>query len=199
MKRVIAALGIVVLGGGVLCEQTQADPIVGSIEFFGNAVPSGASPGTPITIHFNNPWHTLAGTGVYATAGVPVGTPATFNDFAFTEDGTLAAIVAPVALWSFSFGGIDYSFDLLNLTNGHTDPGSMSFTGTGMAHATGFDDTFASIALQGSGSNFSFEISTSTTSSVPESGVTPMLVLGFGLATGYTYVRKRRTARLLGI
>jgi hypothetical protein len=195
MNRVFVALAGLVLGCGVWCEQTQADPIVGSIEFFGSAVPSGSSPGSPITLHFNDPWHTLAGTGIYASAGVPFGTPATFNDFDFTGDGTLAALVAPAApLWSFSFGGVDYSFDLLTLTNAHTDPGSMSFTGTGVAHATGFEDTFGSIAVQGSGSNFSFQISTSTTSSVPESGVTELLLLGFGLATGYTCVRKRMTA-----
>ena len=185
----------VVLGCSVFSAQTQADPIVGSIEFFGSAVPSGSSLGAPVTIHFNNPWHSLAATGIYASAGVPFATPVTFNDFAFTDDGALAALVAPDApLWSFSLGGIDYSFDLLDLTNGHTDPGSMSLTGTGIAHATGFDDTFAAIALQGSGSNFVFEISTSTTSSVPEGDVTLLIILGFGLVIGYTQVLKRRNA-----
>jgi hypothetical protein len=194
MKRIFAVLAVV-LGCGVWDEQAQADPIVGSIEFFGSAVPSGSSLGSPITLNFNDPWHTLAGTGIYASAGVPVGTPSTFNDFDFTGDGTLAALVAPAApLWSFSFGGVDYSFDLLTLTNGHTDSGSMSFTGIGIAHATGFDDTFGSIAFQGSGTNFTFDISTSTTSSVPEAGVTYLLILGFGLAVGYTYTPKRRTA-----
>jgi hypothetical protein len=70
----------------------------------------------------------------------------------------------------------------------------MSFSGNGVAHATGFDDTFATIALQGSGSNFSFEISTSTTSSVPESGVTALLLLGFALLGGHTLLRKRKAA-----
>ena len=195
MKRVLVTLGGFILGCSIFCEQTQADPIVGSIQFFGGAVPSSSSGTAPVTLHFNNPWHTLAATGIYASAGVPFATPATFNDFSFMGDGELAALVAPDApLWSFSFGGIDYSFDLLTLTNGHTDAGSMSFTGTGIAHATGFDDTLASIALQGSGNNFSFEISTSTTASVPEVGVTPLLVLGFGLAAGSTLMRKKTTA-----
>jgi len=193
MKSLLAALMMMFLGCGFLCEQTQADPITGSIEFFGSAVPSGSSLGPPITIHFNDPWHTLAGAGVYS--GVPFGVSAIFNDFDFTGNGSTAALVATAEpLWTFSFMGVTYSFDLLALTNGHTEPGSMSLSGNGVAHATGFDDTFATIALQGSGNNFSFEISTSTTSSVPESGVTALLVLGFALLGGHTLLRKWKAA-----
>jgi len=180
MNTGLAALAIALLGCGVLCEQAQAIPITGSVEFFGSATPSGASPGLPITIHFNNPWHTLAGIGVYS--GIPMGVSATFNDLSFTGDGSLAALIGPdLPLWTFSFGGETYSFDLLALTNGHTEAGSMSFSGTGIAHGSGvtaFDDTPATIALQGSGQNFSFSISTSTTTSkgVPESGATAALL-----------------------
>jgi hypothetical protein len=190
----LAIVGIIFLGCGLLSHQTQADPIAGSVEFFGSAIPSGASPGFPITVHFNNPWHTLAGDGIYA--GVPFATAATFNDFDFTGDGATAALFAPpiTPLWTFSFGGVDYSFDLQTLTNGHTEAGSMSFTGTGIAHATGFDDTAASWSLQGAGTNFEFQISTSTTTSVPEASVITSLFLGFGLFAARTLLRKRRTA-----
>ena len=177
-----------------LCEPAQAqNPIVGDIEFIGSTTPSDSSLGPPVVVHFNNPWHTLAGTGIYAAAGIPAGTPATFNDVSFTGNGSTVNLVAPdEPLWTFSFNNITYSFDLLTLTNGHTEPGSMSFTATGIAHATGFDDTFATFALQGAGNNFSFQISTSTTSSVPEAGVTALLGVGIAILTGQTLLRKRK-------
>ena len=181
INMMLAALAVALLSCGVLCEQAQAIPINGSIEFFGSAKPSGTSPGSPITVAFTNPWRALAGIGDYA--GVPFSTAATFTNLSFTGDGASAALTASVpALWSFSFGGINYSFDLLSLSNGHTDSGSMSFSGNGLAHASGFDDTAASWALQGSGQRFAFTLSTSTTTAVgavPEGGTTVAL---FGIA-----------------
>ena len=191
-KTVLAALAIGLLGSGVLCEQAQAIPITGSVEFFGSATPSGASPGLPISVHFTNPWQTLAGNGVYA--GIP-STSATFNDFSFTGDGSLASLVGTVTpLWTFSFAGETFSFDLHALTNGHTEAGSMSFSGTGIAHGSGvtaFDDTPATIALQGSGQNFTFSISTSTTTStgVPDGG-TSVGLLGIALV-GIAVLRRQ--------
>lgn len=198
-RRVFPIVGLAVtfLNCGFLCEQTQAaNPIVGSVEFFGSVTPSGSSAGPPVMVHFNNPWHTLAGTGIYAAAGIPFGTSAIFNDFAFTGDASTAILLSPATpLWTFSFGGITYSFDLLNLTNSHTELGSMSFSGSGVAHATGFDDTVAAIAFQGAGNNFSFEISTSTTASVPEGGVMGLLILGFALLAGHILVDRRERLR----
>jgi hypothetical protein len=183
-----------VLSCSVFCEQAQAiaNPINGSIQFFGDATPSGASPGAPTTITFNGPWHTLNGLGTYA--GVPLGVNAAFSNFGFTGDGVGAALSAPpiAPLWSFSSGGVNYSFDLHTLTDGHTTTGSMSFSGTGIAHATGFDDTFASWALQGAGTNFALRISTSTTTAigaVPEGGTT-MALFGIGLAA-ILFLRRR--------
>jgi hypothetical protein len=191
MNVMLATLAVALVGCGVLCEQAQAIPINGSVEFFGTGTPSGSSPGSPTTMVFTNPWKTLLGIGVYA--GVPFGTAATFTDFSFTGDGAGAALVGSVTpLWAVSFGGINYAFDLLALTNGHTATGSMSFTGTGTAHATGFDDTFATWAIQGSGNNFAFTISTSTTTSVggvPEGGTTVAL---FGIALLVIVVLRRQ-------
>ena len=190
----LAIMGIISLGFGILGSAAQADPIVGSIEFFGSATPSGASTGFPVTVHFNDAWHTLLGDGIYA--GVPFATAATFNDFDFTGDGATAALFTPpiAPLWSFSFNGVDYSFDLQVLTNAHTEAGSMSFTGTGIAHAAGFDDTPAAWALQGAGNNFSFQISTSTTSSVPESGVNILLLVGVVIMVVQSILNKSRKA-----
>lgn len=191
----LLAITIAFLGCGVLCDEGQAIPINGSVEFLGSATPSGTSLGPAVSVHFNDPWHTLAGTGIYV--GIPSGVSSTFTDFSFTGDGSSAALIGSVTpLWTFSTGGVTYSFDLLHLSNGHTEPGSMSFVGTGMAHATGFDDTFATIALQGSGTNFAFDISTSTTTSigrVPEGGATVAL-LGIALLGIVTLRRQLHAA-----
>jgi hypothetical protein len=192
MNLGLVALAAASLSCGVFCDQAQAipSPINGSIEFFGKATPSGSSPGSPISVVFTNPWHSLAGIGDYA--GVPFGTAATFTNFSFTGDGTGATLSAPVpALWSFSFGGISYSLDLLSLSNGHSSSGSMAFSGSGTARATGFEDTPASWALQGAGQNFVFTLSSSTTTAagVPEGGTTAGL---FGIALfGIAIVRRQ--------
>jgi hypothetical protein len=202
MKTVITALAVAFLGCGVLCEQTQAaGPITGDIGFFGSATASGASPGSPVTISFTNPgWEVLSVSpgSTYDLGGAVFGTPATFTNFSFTGDGVTAALTAPtLPEWSFSLGGIDYSFDLLSLTNGHTEGiggvGAMSFSGLGTVHATGFDDMPATWSLQGSGEGFNFILSGSTTASVPEGGVMSLLGLGFAILAGKSLLRKRKT------
>ena len=187
MKTILAILA----GGLLLCQQTQAAPITGAVEFFGSASASGPS-GPPDTIHFTNPWHTLAATGSYAV--VLTGTDTTFNDFTFIGDGSAATLVGTDSpIWTFTVGPTTYSFDLLALTNGHVDAGSMAFTGSGIAHITGFDATPASFALQGAGTGFDFTLSSSTTATIPEGSTTVLLVLGLVLV-GIVTLRKKLAA-----
>jgi hypothetical protein len=187
MKTILAILA----GGLLLCQQAQAAPITGAVEFSGSATASGPS-GPPDTIHFLDPWHTVAGIGSYAA--VPFGTATTFGDFTFIGDGSAATLVLPdIPAWTFTIGATTYSFDLLALTNGHVDAGSMAFTGTGIAHITGFADTPASFALQGAGSGFDFTLSSSTTATIPEGSTTALLVLGLVLV-GIVTLRQRRAA-----
>ena len=194
-KTALVALAVASLGCSVLCEKTHAAQIVGDIGFSGSVTPSGASLGPPVTLTFSNNWQTTIGNGDYA--GVASGTPAIFSNFTFTGDGVSALLSGTVTPeWTFSFGGETYSFDLLTLTNAHTDSGAMAFSGTGIVHGTGvtlFDDTPATFALQGAGADFNFALSGSTTSSVPEGAVPTLLMLGLGLLAGY----QRFTARWL--
>jgi hypothetical protein len=176
MKTILTLLA----GGLFLCEQAQAVSITGAIEFFGSSIASGPS-GPPDTIHFVDPWHTVAATGSYAV--VLTGTNTTFNDFSFIGDGTAATLIGTDSpIWTFTIGATTYSFDLLTLTDGHVDAGSMGFSGTGIAHITGFEDTPASFALEGDGTGFNFQLSSSTTAATtPERGNTAVL-FAFGLA-----------------
>lgn len=193
VARILRAILVVVVSGfffGGLSQEARAVPISGAIQFFGSADASGPS-GPPTTIDFANNWQTLIGIGVYLP--VRLGTPAVFNDFTFVGDGAAALLLAPVApLWTFTFDGRTYSFDLLRLTNGHTEPGAMSFSGEGIARATGFDDTFATFSLQGAGNNFEFLLSSATTAPVPEAGTSTLLLMGFVLAGSAVVRRKLR-------
>ena len=187
MKTILALLA----GGLLLCQQTQAVAITGAIEFGGSATASGIS-GPPCTIHFLDPWHSIAGTGSYAA--IPFGTAATFGDFTFVGDGTGAMLTAPdMPAWTFTIGATTYSFDLLALTNGHVISTSMAISGTGIAHITGFDPTPASFALQGAGTAFSFELSSSTTATIPEGSTMVLLVLGLVLVGIVTFRQKLGT------
>jgi hypothetical protein len=191
MKAIFAVL----TGGLLLCQHTHAVPISGSIEFSGSATASGSSGGSPVTIHFVDPWQTLVGIGSYAS--VPPMTLTMFNDFTFTGDGTGAMLLAPDRpIWTFTIGATTYSFDLLALTNGHVSAGSMSFSGTGIAHITGFDDIPASFALQGAGTNFDFTLSSSSTgtTTTPDSGTT-MSMLGMGLVVLEVMRRNAKSRR----
>jgi len=191
MNSTMKTILVILAGGLLLCQQTQADPITGAIEFFGSASASGPS-GPPDTIHFTNPWHTLATTGSYN--GVLTGTDTTFNDFSFIGDGAAATLLGPdTPVWTFTFASRTYSFDLLALTNGHVDAGSMAFTGTGIAHITGFDATPASFALQGAGTGFDFTLSSSTTATIPEGSTTALFVLGLVLV-GIVTLRQKLAA-----
>jgi hypothetical protein len=192
MNRATKTILALLAGSFLLYQQAQAAPINGAIEFFGSASASGPSGGTPVTISFANPWHSLAATGSYTP--ILTGTDFTFNGFTFTGDGSAATLGAPdMPIWTATVSGVTYSFDLLALTNGHTESGSMAFTGTGIAHITGMDDTPASFALQGAGSGFNFTLSSSSTATIPEGNTTVLLVLGLVLI-GAVMLRQKLAA-----
>jgi hypothetical protein len=181
VNRAMKTIVTVFAGGLFLCEQAQAVPITGAIQFFGSSIASGPS-GPPDTIHFINPWHSVAATGSYSV--VLTGTNTTFNDFSFIGDGTAATLIGTDSpIWTFTIGATTYSFDLLTLTDGHVDAGSMGFSGTGIAHITGLDDTPASFGLEGDGTGgFNFQLSSSTTGATTPEGGTTVVMLAFGLA-----------------
>ena len=183
LTKTLTVLAVGLLSCGLFCQQAQA--INGDIQFFGSATASGdSSGGGPTTITFASNWEVFAGTGDYSA--VTSGTPTTFNGFTFTGDGTGASLTGTVTpQWSFVFGGNTYTFDLLVLTSGHTESGSMAFTGTGTAFINGGDATPANWSLESStGSGFTFALSGSTTGTVggvPDGG-SAVALLGIALA-----------------
>ena len=193
LTKTLTVLAIGLLSCGLFSQQAQA--ITGEIEFFGPARASGASGAGTTTIFFGRGWQVLAANGGYSA--VTPGTPATFFSFRFTGDGTGATLTAPVnPQWSFVFGGNTYTFELLALTSGHVQSGSMAFTGTGTAFVNGGDASPANWSLQGStGTGFRFTLSSSTTGAlgaVPDGG-SAVALLGIALVGVEALRRKFKT------
>jgi len=168
--------------------------ISGSISFFGSTMASGPSGQGTTTVTFGSNWNFITGTGVYSN--ILFLTPATFSSFSFTGDGTSVSLTAPViSLWSLSYGGSSYSFDLLSLTNGHVDQSAMAFTGTGLLHATGYGDTVGTFGMNGSGNDFVYTLSFATNSAVPEApGLMPVTLLALSAILLEVWRRRRATA-----
>jgi hypothetical protein len=185
----LVACGLLMSGG---FSQVAATPISGSISFFGSATASGSSSAGSTTIDFGTNWDFLTGTGIYTS--ILFLTPATFTDFSFTGDGLAAALGGPIApLWSLTYSGNTYTFDLLALTSAHVDAGSMAFTGNGLLHATGYDNTAASFGLTGSGNNYVFTLSfTTDAATVPEPSSAALVGVGLALSAAAIYYRRRR-------
>jgi hypothetical protein len=167
----------------------QATTINGDILFNGNGTVDTSVPGITTFVP-TNPWTVATAIGSYST--VPTGSlsPAvTKANVSYTGTGTGATLVAEVKPeWTFTVGTTVYSFDLLALTSGTYTPGSPSsiaLSGTGIAHIDGFEDTYASWSLSGTGGNgFTFRVASTQTSAegqrVPDGGAT-IALLGVGL------------------
>jgi hypothetical protein len=192
-KRAFVALACIFLAVAAASQLRADEPdvlIAGSASFFGGASASGPDcDGCIVTLSFSNNSF-VDGTGLYAS--IPTGTPVAFSSFSFIRQGQNFTLVNPVPMfWAFTFGGNNYSFDLLALSNAHVESSAMALTGTGTLHASGFDPTPAAIGMTAGGTNFVYQLS-SVTSVVPEP--TPLALAGFGLAISgaIAYVRRRR-------
>jgi hypothetical protein len=161
-KHLLRKLAAGVIGLTVATVGAQAQPtITGEISFSGGATLDGLlntataytaifGPGGPGT---GDP---LVNSGAtYSYASVPVDTPVRFTPFTFNP-----APASPFELWSFSFGGSTYSFDVTSVVV--YLPRSSTFLnlyGNGTAHITGFAPTSATWSISDTGSSgpvFSF-------------------------------------------
>jgi hypothetical protein len=186
--RKLFALALFGLGLLALGTTAQAVPITGEIHFAGLWAPTGGTgiaTATGIDFSAGGLESVLAGTG---NLSVPMGTPVTFKNFTFAP---FPGPGVPL-LWSFSAGGIDYSFDLNAVTVPFQGGTQLVLSGTGTLHATGFDDTEAIWDFTGNSGATLFSFSTDNVA-VPE----PITVglLGLGLI-GLTAASRKRDRRI---
>jgi hypothetical protein len=171
----------------VASPQARGTQITGTIGFTtaphlaGGQVSSG---GGLTTVTFHNPIQVDFGTGNYSTT---VASVVDFNPISWSGSGGSAILTSSNnPEWSFTIGAITYSFDLPDLMLASFDPGSpnsLSLSGEGLLKITGFEDTFATFALQGTGEGFSFTIlqaSNTALPGVPDSG-SALVLLGLAL------------------
>jgi hypothetical protein len=171
-----------------------ATPITGTISFQGSGS-VGVSAGVT-TVTFDNDFTVTSGTVDYATLA-PFGQAATLQNIKYTGDFGTAALTGQVLnQYTLTVGGVTYSFDLNSISSAHAvinNPSSIAITGSGVAHITGFQDTFGSYALNGTGTGTTFTfISESTTANgeaVPDGGTT-LVLLGAALS-GFALLRRK--------
>ncbi len=187
MKKFLA-LALCGLGLLAIGSTAQAAPITGEIHFAGLWAPTGGSgTATATGIDFTTSGFQviLDGTGNYAgLTGVGVA----FANFTFTP---FAGPLAP--LWSFSNGGVDYSFDLTSVAVSFQSPTQLDLVGSGVLHATGFDDIAADWDFTGNAGSVIFSFSADNVA-VPEPTTVGLLALGLA---GLTAAGTRQTRRIV--
>src|SRR5438445_6697224 len=126
-----------------------AAPIQGSIQFIGGATLNGNLGSASSYLSYSgstgsgNP-QVQTDSGTFST--VPAGTSVAFTPFTFSP--TPASVPS---LWSFSLGGVNYSFDVSSFTLNSQNSGFLDLEGTGMLHAGGFADTPAIFSITDTG------------------------------------------------
>lgn len=189
-KAALIAVVAAVVGGAVLSQPAHAVAINGTISFTGGSgsiVANSPLPGqTTVDFLLGDLFNVNSGLGDYSGA---VGGSSNFTDITYTGTGPAVVLVSSNSPeWSFTLGATTYTYNLLALTNVTFTPGptnSLTINGTGVATITGFDPTLASFSLQGTGSNFSFQIFQASDTAVGErvpDGGSAMALLGLALA-----------------
>lgn len=190
--KLLKTLGLTIALLG-LVTASRAVPINGNLFFTSstNATLNGTGPldATQVTS-----WGTVtfsSGSGTYAP--IPGGTTVSMGGAPWTF-GTIGTTGANVVnnLWSISYSGVTYAFDLATLTTNGSVGSVRILEGLGTARVTGYDNTtgFFSLSTSGTGTSISFS-AFANVPPVPDHG-SSLALLGLALV-GFAAVSRRLT------
>jgi PEP-CTERM motif. len=181
-KRVLKFWLLGIVGLGLTSAQLPAATyITGEIGFTGGTTLNGPISSATAFLSFFGPSGpgfdvpVVGGSPTGSYAGVPVGTLATFNPFAFDVQPA-----TPHTLWTFTVDSTTYSFEINTVSISYQGPGFLNIQGQGTAYITGFDPTPGTWSITDTGGNgpvFTF----GNITSVPEPSSIAFLAGGFGL------------------
>lgn len=193
LKSLALALGVVMAGAAA----ANAAPITGTIGFAGGATPLGSTDWDFATgVTFVHPISVTAPVPTGTFAPITVGTAATFNNIT-----TFAPLSLTNPLWTVTFGGLKYSFEMTSITvqNVDTNDDKLGLRGFGTLRIVnaaddsfaGFDATQGQWDFTGNETFGSFNFS-STTGAQPVPEPVSTVLLGLGLLGAGVAARRRR-------
>lgn len=162
------------------------DTLANATEILGFSAPVSGMPNNP-----NDDPVVQYGSQTGAYSAVPAGTPAAWQPFVFSPPD---ASVLP--LWTFTIGGITYSFDALSVMVDQQDSTALHLSGSGIARITGYEDTAGTWSItstEQNGATFTFGGSTSAISNVPDGGAT-FVLLAFGVIGVLAFAQRLNVA-----
>jgi hypothetical protein len=177
--KLIKTLGLTLAMAGLLVGSAMAVPITGSIDMAGTANLNNVALGSA-TAATSFTGVTVGGvpTGTYAP--VPNGTSVAWTSLTWTPS------TASAPLWSFTYLGILYSFDLATVSVVSQSNTFLNLLGSGTLKATGFDNTTGAWSFTisnpsgGTAANANFTFANSQQAIVPDGG-SALILLGAAL------------------
>jgi hypothetical protein len=193
-KTILAVLAIGALSCGLFSQQAQAAQITGDINFVGSVSLDNIDLSQAHAVNhwfdvFNNDGHSTVAPGNSGSFTViPAGTQATMGQpWTFNPSTPLAG------LWSVTFGGVTFSFDLISATIITQTTTFLNILGEGTLHGTGFDDTPGTFSFTISNSDgkrhLFFGFQASGAAQTPDGG-SAVALLGIAL-TGIEVLRRK--------
>ena len=179
------------LTGGLFCQQAQARPVVGDIDFGGVVTFDTVSLATATSVNIWNSAFVLRDSGDFSSiAAAPTSNPTMAAPWQFNAGTPQSPLLGPAqsALWQI--GG--FTFDLSSSTVVAQNINFLNVTGPGTISGNGFDLTpgvwsFTASSPDGSGSRFSFQANT-----VPEAGTVWLFTTGALALAGMRFLRRKR-------
>jgi hypothetical protein len=202
LKR--AGIVLAAVAGLAVAAPAHAAYINGSIGLNGIACPIafvGSTCNAADWSTTDNVYFTATSPNGFVSAGSQTGDYSSVPNFlgvdfqSFQFDPLTPNPVAP--LWTFTYLGITYSFDLANVSIVSQTSGGVHLSGTGTAHITGFQDTLGTWDFSTSHTGAAWTFSQTNSASgqaVPEPASITML--GSGLLALGAAVRRRLKARV---